>query len=516
LNQNKESFFMDTIVEKFEKQVATQPHSIAVVFEEEQISYLQLNKMANQLGFFLRQRYAIKPEDRVAIMIERSHWMIVVILAILKAGAAYVPIDRSNPDERIDYLLNDAAVKLVIVNDSEAENICVQQFFDTLHIEDVWREIVTAPDQDLPPVNSPADLAYLIYTSGSTGTPKGVMVEHRNLICLLFMNNAMFHFGNKDVWTLFHSISFDFSVWEIFGALLYGGRLVVVPKNAALDFKKFAKLVIKEKVTILNQVPSVFYLVQTEIMNRNSGEDNNVRCVVLGGEALDPPLLDSWLTAFPKIRVVNMYGITETTVHVTFKEIRSEDLSKGISNIGKPLHSHFITLMNEEGLTVTEGIGEIVVGGEGVSRGYWRREQLTAERFIPDSLHPGRKLYRSGDLAETSALGEFIYKGRKDNQVKINGYRIELSEIDQTIMKFGNILRSIVLVKEVQGDKILVAYFKSTASINVDELRKFCRRTLPAYMIPAKFIEVEQFPLTNNGKIDNRALLQITEAASVT
>jgi amino acid adenylation domain-containing protein len=358
-------------------------------------------------------------------------------------------------------------------------------------------------------ISQPGDLAYVIFTSGSTGKPKGMMIEHNNVVRLMCNEKFLFEFGSGDVWSLFHSYSFDFSVWEMYGALLYGGKLVVVPKMVARDSGKFLELLDEQKVTVLNQTPTAFYhLLDEELKTR--GKKLKLRYIVFGGEALNPAKLRKWREKYPATCLVNMFGITETTVHVTYKEIGDNEISSGISNIGKAIPTLGTYIMDTHLKLLPPGVpGEIFVGGEGVGRGYLNRPELTREKFLENPYKPGERLYRSGDLARLSPNGEMEYLGRIDHQVKIRGFRIELREIERQLLKMNRVKESVVTAhKDEKGDSYLCAYIKweDDNEFEVPELREYLLKDLPDYMVPSYFVQVDHIPLTSNGKVDKKAL----------
>ncbi|HKT26641.1 amino acid adenylation domain-containing protein, partial [Dyella sp.] len=360
----------------------------------------------------------------------------------------------------------------------------------------------------------PRHLAYVIYTSGSTGTPKGVMVEHRQVERLLKATAAQFGFTARDVWTLFHSYAFDFSVWELWGALAYGGRLVMVPSWTARSPKDFYQLLCVEKVTVLNQTPTAFgQLMQEDARQR---KPLSLRMVIFGGEALNLGELRDWVERHgdEAPALINMYGITETTVHVTYRRLRRSDVVAGKgSMIGQPLGDLAIHLLDAQGNQVPQGVaGEMYIGGAGVARGYLKRPELTAQRFVEHPHVPGHRLYRSGDMARCLSTGEFEYLGRIDDQVKVRGFRIELGEIEQKLSALPDVAASVVVVREdLPGHKQLVAYVVPVAgemagkALN-DRCRSALLSTLPDYMVPAAFVTLQALPLTPNGKVDRKRL----------
>ncbi|MDI5888451.1 non-ribosomal peptide synthetase [Flavobacterium yafengii] len=486
-----------TIIDLFEEQVEKTPNNIAVVFEESRLTYKELNEKVNKLGRYLIETYHIKPDDLIGIKLDRSENMIVAILGILKSGAAYIPIDINYPEERVAYVEEDSNSKLVIDEEELDRFNKVQEKYS---LENIGK------------INQPNDLVYIIYTSGTTGNPKGVMVEHNNIVRLLKTDKALFDFNSNDVWCMFHSYCFDFSVWEMYGALLNGGKVIIIPLKVARDPLAFLLVLKKEKVTVLNQTPSVFYNVLSEDL-KNVEANLQLRYVIFGGEALIPRKLRDWNEKYPNTKLVNMYGITETTVHVTYKEITREEIERNISNIGKPIPTLTCYVVDQDRNLVPVGVsGELYVGGEGVARGYLNRDSLTSERFIDSPFKTGERLYRSGDIVRMLENGELEYLGRKDHQIKIRGYRIELGEIESVILEYAEDLNQVVvLVSEVNGEKSLVAYFVSR-NIDKSKLRSFLKEKLPEYMIPNFYIELEELPLTPNGKIDRKSLPSVDGA----
>ncbi|MFL5541362.1 MAG: amino acid adenylation domain-containing protein, partial [Longimicrobiaceae bacterium] len=359
----------------------------------------------------------------------------------------------------------------------------------------------------------PDSLAYVIYTSGSTGAPKGALIEHRNVARLFAATEAGFGFGEGDVWTLFHSYAFDFSVWELWGALLYGGRLVVVPWSVTRDPVAFRKLLARERVTVLSQTPSAFRAL-AEVDEGEAEPLQALRTVVFGGEALQYESLRGWLDRYgPKRpRLVNMYGITETTVHVTWHTVTGRELKDAGagSGVGKAIPDLRAYLLDPAGNPSPVGVpGELHVGGAGLARGYLGRPGLTAQRFVPDpfSGEAGARLYRSGDLARWKPDGTLEYLGRIDQQVKIRGFRIELGEIESVLLAHPGVAAAAVIVRGEGSDAELVAYLVGAGTApSPAELRDALKRHLPEYMVPAAFVAIDRIPLTANGKLDRRAL----------
>ncbi|MDR6226883.1 non-ribosomal peptide synthetase [Desmospora profundinema] len=491
----------ETIHGLFEAQVKRTPDQVAVTCDEERWTYRQLNARANRLVHVLR-REGVRPDGIVGILFPRSLDMVVAMLAVLKAGGAYLPIDPTYPSERIRYLLADSAAGWLLVPSADD---APPGYKGKVVLMDAGEE--RESDENPSPVNRSGDLAYILYTSGSTGKPKGVMVEHRNVVRLLFHDGNRFDFHAGDVWSLFHSTSFDFSVWEIYGALLYGGRLVVVPEWVAKDPDRFYRLLKEEKVTILNQTPTAFSMLAHEAV-ASEGAELSVRKVIFGGEALAPVQLAQWKRKYPGTQLINMYGITETTVHVTYKEIGMREIESNVSNIGRPIPTLKVYVLDERGQPLPMGVpGEMYVSGDGVARGYLNRPEWTEERFLLDPFDPEKRMYRSGDLARWLPDGELEYLGRKDHQVKIRGHRIELGEVTGRLLEHPYVQEGIVVPRQdVQGETDLIAYFVAGGTWSVAELRGHMGTALPAYMIPAHFMELDVMPLTSNGKIDRKAL----------
>ncbi|BAT53519.1 amino acid adenylation domain-containing protein [Nostoc sp. NIES-3756] len=504
----------------FEEQVERTPDAVAVVFENQQLTYQQLNTRANSLAHYLKS-LAVGADVLVGLCVERSLEMIVGLLGILKAGGAYLPLDPDYPTERLAYMLNDSQVQVLLTQEKLLTTI-PEHSACVVCLDKDWQDI-SKESKDNPVTSSTTDnLAYVIYTSGSTGQPKGTLVNHSNVVRLFAATDDWYHFNQDDVWTLFHSYAFDFSVWEIWGALLYGGRLIVVPYLVTRSPESFYKLLVQQQVTVLNQTPSAFrQLIQAEQSGITAGE-LNLRLVIFGGEALEIQSLQPWFERHGDTRpqLVNMYGITETTVHVTYRPLSKVDLNHTASVIGRPIPDLEVYVLDEYKQPVPIGVrGEMYVGGAGVTRGYLNRPELTAERFIanPFSNNPQARLYKTGDLGRYLPNGDLEYLGRIDNQVKIRGFRIELGEIEAILATHPDVWETVVVVREDEpGDtctelsrsKRLVAYVvtKTAPSLSTSQLRRFLSEQLPSYMVPSAFVVLPSLPLTSNGKIDRKAL----------
>jgi amino acid adenylation domain-containing protein len=491
----------------FEAAVERFPDAVAVSFGDERLTYRELNVRANRLAHCLRAR-GVGRDVLVGLCLDRGLDLIVGLVGILKAGGAYVPVDVAYPQDRIAFMLSDAEVAVIVTDRSRAATLPAHGA-ETVLVEAA--ELAGWPSENPATVSSAKDLAYVIFTSGSTGKPKGALITHDNVVRLFRATQAWFAFDERDVWTLFHSPAFDFSVWEIWGALLYGGRLVVAPYLVSRSPEAFRALLVQEQVTVLNQTPSAFnQLIQADAA---AADDLSLRYVVFGGEALNMRDLAPWFERYgdERPRLINMYGITETTVHVTYRPLRRSDVAGG-SVVGIPIPDLQVYILNGQLEPVPVGVaGEMFVGGAGLARGYLKRPELTAERFIanPFSADPQARLYRSGDLARFLPNREIEYLGRIDHQVKIRGFRIELGEIEAALKQHAGVRDAAVVVREdVPGDKRLVAYvvgYEGDAS-NWSALREQLKRMLPDYMVPAAYVSLPALPLTHNGKLDRKAL----------
>ncbi|NWE86102.1 amino acid adenylation domain-containing protein, partial [Pseudomonas edaphica] len=499
LNQSP-THYSDTalIHAQVEAHAAAQPNAIALRFDTQRITYRQLNERANQVAHRLLAE-GIRPDDRVAICVERGPEMIIGLLGILKAGAGYVPIDPAYPLERIAYTLADSAPVAVLV---QADTQHLVGDLTRIDLNSLRAESIVNPRVAL----SPAHLAYVIYTSGSTGLPKGVMIEHRHVARLFTATEHWFGFNANDVWALFHSFAFDFSVWEIWGALMHGGQLLIVPQLVSRSPDECYALICDAGVSILNQTPSAF----RQLIAAQSAQAHSLRQVIFGGEALEPGMLKPWYARAINAgtQLVNMYGITETTVHVTYRALEAADAQLvGVSPIGVRIPDLQLYVLDARREPLPMGVvGELYVGGAGVARGYLNRDQLNAERFLADPA-TGLRMYKTGDLGRLLADGSVEYLGRNDDQVKIRGFRIELGEIEATLASANGVRDAVVIAREDEpGDKRLVAYVIAERELGAAELRDHLLLSLAEYMVPSAFVLLDQFPLTTNGKLDRKAL----------
>ncbi|WP_166904688.1 non-ribosomal peptide synthetase [Mycobacterium sp. DL440] len=487
----------------FEAQVARDSGAVAVSFDGGHLTYGDLDQAANRLAHLLIER-GVGPGQRVAVLFSRSVEAIVAIFAVLKTGAAYVPIDPAVPDSRLEFVLTDSAPVAAVTTNDLADRLDGRQLM-VIAVDDV---AVAGQPSSAPTVGpAPDDVAYLIYTSGTTGVPKGVAIPHHNVTRLLEALDADLELSADQVWTQSHSLAFDFSVWEIFGALLHGGRLVVVSDTVARSPEEFHALLVDERVSVLSQTPSAFYALQT-VDELSPGAELQLELVVFGGEALDPTRLAEWLQDHPVLpRLVNMYGITETTVHASFREITAADVDVAVSPIGVPLkHLAFFVLDRWLRPMPVGVVGELYVAGAGLAAGYVGRPGLSASRFVACPFGaPGQRMYRTGDLVCWRPDGELQYLGRADEQVKIRGYRIELGEIQSVLTALDGVEQAVVIAREDRpGDKRLVGYITGVA--DPAALRAALGEKLPSYMVPTAVVAIDSLPLTVNGKLDTRAL----------
>ncbi|RGC69341.1 Dimodular nonribosomal peptide synthase [Micromonospora sp. MW-13] len=502
----------------FEAQATRRPDAVALVCDSTRVTYGELDRRADRLAHRLRG-LGVGPDTLVALHLQPSVATVEAILGVLKAGGAYVPLNLAYPRERLEFILADTGAS-ILITERELRDRLPGHGARVICLDDDEPPAETAtggPADDPAPAAGPGHLAYVIYTSGSTGTPKGVLVEHRQVVRLLTATEEHFDFDDTDVWAMLHSYAFDFSVWEMWGALAYGGRLVVVPADAVRDQERLLDVLAEQRVTVLNQTPAAFRGLRATLTETDrSFADLDVRTIVFGGDALHVRELRHWLNQYGDDRpaLVNMYGITETTVHVTAQRLRRADVRRKVSSpIGRTLDDLRGYVLDRHLNPVPAGVpGELYVAGAGLARGYLNRAGLTAERFLPEPFSgtPGARMYRTGDRVRWLADGTLEYLGRVDRQVKIRGYRIELGEIEAALRSHPAVGTAAVLVDEDGGgDRRLVAYVVPAADGDrptAAGLRDHIGHSLADYMVPAAFVLLDALPLTPNGKLDHRAL----------
>ena len=504
-----------TLVELFEGIVSRFPDRVAVTAEDRELTYRELGRRAAEVARRLRDSKA-GAGSLVGLLVPRTSELVVGILGILGSGAAYVPMDPDHPDERIAWTLRDSAATHLVTTEA---------FAGRFGASGVALVLLDAPETDpgtlpkaepasTPPGAASDDLAYVIHTSGSTGLPKGVQVEHRNVVRLFGVTHDRFGFDENDVWTLFHSVAFDFSVWEFWGALLFGGRLVVVPRAAARSPQALHALLRERRVTVLSQTPSAF----ARLASADEHAERpltDLRVVVLGGERLEPAQLRGWFARHgdERPRLVNMYGITEATVHASYRRVTAADTAaSGVSPIGAPLPDLVFHVCDEDGRPVADGTpGELYLSGAGLARGYLRRPELDKERFL-ELAGPGgtvRRCYRTGDRVLVLPDGGYGYLGRGDDQMKIRGYRVEPGEIEAVLLAEADVSAAVAVAHAYGEDDVrVVGHVASGTAADVLAPRLGARATalLPSHMRPSAYVVLPELPLTPNGKVDRNRL----------
>jgi|GEM_PF-1200117 len=490
-NPNLEYDREQTIISLFDEQVKQFGERIALVSGESTLSYKQLNESANQLAWFLKDQYDLQPEEFAGVCLPRNEWMVISILALVKLGVAYVPVELHYPQSRAQFMLENSHCRLNL------NEVVLNDFFAVRE-----QYPVTNPEHEVKPRSA----AYVIYTSGSTGRPKGVVIEHYNVTRLLKPHHSLFDFTEEDVWTMFHSHCFDVSVWEMYGALLFGGKLVMVDSETAKDTARFIDLIKEHRVTILSQTPSAFYNLNN-LLSEQGFDQLDLRYVIFAGEPLKVNSLEGWKKAYPETRLINMYGITETTVHVTYKEITEKEINQNINTVGTALPTLQCYILDKHQRVLPIGVvGELCVAGAGLAREYLDQPDLTNNKFIPNPFGEGR-IYRSGDLARWMPDGGLEYIGRADMQLKVRGFRIEPGEIEAHLENHEKVRNAVITALEQDtGTKQLVGYIVGEEDLKFEVLEQHLSGLVPEYMVPHVWVKLDAIPLTNNGKTDKKRL----------
>ncbi|OXB20714.1 hypothetical protein B0A71_06650, partial [Flavobacterium tructae] len=490
-----------TIVDLFKEQVKQTPNAVAVVYEDEELTYKELDQRSNQLAHYLREQ-GVKPDALVGICLERSLEMLIGILGILKSGGAYVPIDPEYPADRIAYMLKDAGIDLVVSSQTSCN--VINKELSVLCLDKDWELISGYPTTALSTVLTASNLAYVIYTSGSTGTPKGVMNEHSGIVNRLLWTQSHYQLKSDDAILQKTSFSFDVSVWEFLWAISCGARLVFAKPEGHKDVEYLKHIIEKENITTIHFVPSMLRVFLEDI---NLGDCKSLKQVLCSGEALQVDQVLLFKEKFRNVRLDNLYGPTEAAIDVSSWEVPLEDVLSQVL-IGKPVANTSLYVLDHQNQLVPIGvIGELCIGGAQVARGYLNKEELTKEKFIANPFKEGERIYKTGDLARWLPDGNIEYIGRKDDQVKIRGYRIELGEIENVLSSLAGVNQCCVLAKEdTAGNKRLVGYVVLEAALDKDRLQNQLKLSLPEYMVPQLWVTLEKMPLTSNGKLDKKAL----------
>jgi len=499
----------DRLEEAFKRIARKYPRRIAISHNSIGLTYEELDDLSDKLAKYI---CSIKKTESkfIGLLMIRSTDMIIGMLGILKAGFAYVPIDPVNsPEERLNYYVSEAKLDLVLSNTNQnIKNV------DVINInEEFFNKKISSLKMRETHFVKKTNTAYVIFTSGTTGKPKGVLIEHCNVVELFQNSNSFFGFTKDDIWTLFHSFSFDFSVWETWGAFLFGGELVIVPNAVSKNVARFYNFIKENKITILSQTPQALINL-SKIDQTIESRLSSLKYIILGGEKVNLKVIESWIDKYsfsPKI--INGYGVTEATIFTTFKEFKKEDfLNMDLSPIGHPVNGSSVLLINDKGEVGNHG--EIHISGYGVSNGYLNREELTKEKFVNRELNGEKiRVYKTGDIAFREN-GQLYYINRSDNQIKFHGYRIELEEIEKVILNHPKIIKSIVIVIKIENYKDkLISFLETSQKLKehekkklIGEVKTIAKIYLPFYMIPSDYIILNNLPLTVNGKVDIKKL----------
>ncbi|HZG18214.1 MAG TPA: amino acid adenylation domain-containing protein [Candidatus Bathyarchaeia archaeon] len=485
-----------TIHQLFEAQVERTPDQVAIVFDQEMLTYRQLNARANRLARRCMKQ-GLTAKAIVGIMMDRSIDMVVSVLAVLKAGAAYVPIDRDYPAQRVMYILQDSCTKLVLTQRHLIDMVKATGYtHQVIAVDDPDDELTS--DQNLNLSTSPHDLAYVIYTSGTTGNPKGTMLEHIGIVNVSSFFQERFGITESDRIGQFASISFDASVSEFFMALLTGASLYMIPKEIINHFHRFEQFMERNQITVITLPP-------TYVIHLDPERISSLRVLITAGSASSQAIVTKWKD---KVTYVNAYGPTENSICTTTWIYNEKESGHPTVPIGKPIHNTKVFILNEQLEPVAVGeTGELCISGVGLARGYWNQPDLTAAKFVRNPLLSSERMYRTGDIVRLLPDGNIEYLGRMDHQVKIRGHRIEMGEIERTLLNYPGLKEVVVIAREdSQGQSYLCCYYVSEEVITTAELRTYVAEKLPSYMIPSYFVKLDRMPLTPNDKIDRKAL----------
>ncbi|MED7789652.1 non-ribosomal peptide synthetase, partial [Francisella sp. 19X1-34] len=523
-NQTDREYPKDkTIYQLFEEQVEQNPDNVALVFEDQELTYKELNQRSNQLARYIRRQYKeianqeLAPDTLIPLCLERSLDMVIGILAVMKAGGAYVPMDPDYPQERFRHIIKDTQAKLVITQ-SHLENKLhyIDKDIGSISI-DSYQEQGYVYDQEakenLESQSSSTDLAYVIYTSGTTGLPKGVMIQHNSIANYNQWMDNHYYFNDSSIIDCSASISFDATVNVLITPLCLSQTVVICRKNIKEDIKLYLNYIYENKIELIKITPSYLSILLSYIKEKKY-EFKYLKSIIIGGEKVNKKELEGFINFYPNINIIHHYGPTETTVGTTsfinFGKIYSQSIP-----IGKVAINNKAYILDQYQQPLPVGVvGELYIGGAGLARGYLNRPELTAERFIEnpfatesDIANGYTRLYKTGDLVRWLADGNIEYIGRNDDQVKIRGFRIELGEIENQLSSIEGIKQSCVLAKERNNNKYLVGYYVSDKeSLTQEEIFNQLSKVLPEYMVPSVLVEIDSMPLTVNGKLDRKAL----------
>ncbi|SMO83546.1 amino acid adenylation domain-containing protein [Chryseobacterium rhizoplanae] len=495
----------DTVCQLFDHVVTTFPAHVAVVARENQLSYQQLDQKATQLGLYLKEVYGIKAGDLVGVMFGKNENLMIALMAVIKSGGGFVPIDPANPEERINFILKDSAVTILLSETAFEERTALLQI-PTLAIDSISEFITTKATLHQ---RTAEDILYVIYTSGTTGNPKGTIIQDKALLNYVSWFTDSFNINATDSSILLGSYAFDLGYTSIWGTLLNGGSLHLVDDEMVKNPDSLIDYLTENTITFIKTTPSLFHTLTASIQCNNLAK-SNLRLILLGGEPIRPKDLEKIIEIKPEINLVNHYGPTESTIGTIAYKIDNTQMAEYAMCpvIGNPISNNSIYIVDEHGSLVAPGIdGEIMISGKGLAAGYLKREDLTSEKFLADPFTQGQKMYKTGDIARWMPDGTILFRGRRDDQVKIRGYRVELEEIQKVIQSLSGIDHVLIIPRRSEDYGLeLAAYFVSQDKIDTVELRMALLETLPDYMVPSYFVSLDKFPLTANGKVDKKAL----------